>query len=106
MTQIYWGMKVTNTYPGMTMTPMTVKLAKNEAEIDRILTLTGRALGFDAGWYLLGSWKRCSSIVVAHSSCTSYRFTPFWRGRRTIFGREMAVVAARFSVQTPREAKY
>ena len=57
-----------------------------------------KVLGFDAAWYWMGSWKRCISIVVAHPSCTSNPFTPFWRGWRTIFGREMAVSAVRFSL--------
>ena len=57
-----------------------------------------KVLGFDAGWYLMGSWKRCISLEVAHPSCTSNHFTPFWRGRRTIFGREMAVSAVHFSL--------
>ena len=52
-----------------------------------------QVLGFDAAWYLVGLWKRCISLVVANPSCTSHHFTPFWRGQRTIFGREMSVSA-------------
>ena len=65
-----------------------------------------QVLGFDAAWYLMGSWKRCISTVVAHPSCTSHHFTPFCQGQCTIFGREMAVSVVRFSVQTPRKPKY
>ena len=65
-----------------------------------------KVLGFDAATYLVGSGKQCVSTVVANSSCTSHHFTPFWRGRRTIFVREMAVSAVRFTLQNPKEAKY
>ena len=34
-----------------------------------------QVLGFDAAWYLVGSWKRCISLVVAHPSCTSHHLT-------------------------------
>ena len=57
-----------------------------------------QVLGFDAAWYLLGSWKRCISTVVAHPSCTSHHSPPFWRGRRTIFGREMAFSTVHLSL--------
>ena len=56
-----------------------------------------QVLGFDAAWYLVGSWKRCISIAVTHSFGTSHRFTPFWRGWRTVFDREMAIPTIRFS---------
>ena len=52
-------------------------------------------LGFDAGWYLLRSWKWCISTVVAPPSSESNHFTSFWWPPRLIVLCNRVPIAAR-----------